>query len=160
TGYPDGLAGEQIPIGARILSAVDCLDALASDRQYRRALPLEEALQIVRSEAGKSFDPRVVEILVRRSVELEQKAKSGVHGGPAKLSTAVKIERGDAPAAGFETAASNESTRDLMNFQRSIEETESRARRASDLTEMLERCLDREAALSVLRESLRNLVSY
>ena len=43
SGYPNGLAGEAIPIGARILSAVDCLDALASDRQYRRALPLEHA---------------------------------------------------------------------------------------------------------------------
>src|SRR3989440_6539273 len=44
TGYPSGLAGEAIPIGARILSAVDCLDALASDRQYRRALPLDQAM--------------------------------------------------------------------------------------------------------------------
>ena len=38
-GYPDGLQGEEIPIGARILAAVDCLDALASDRQYRRGVP-------------------------------------------------------------------------------------------------------------------------
>ena len=45
TGYPDGLKGDQIPIGARVLAAVDCLDALASDRQYRRALPLDEAMQ-------------------------------------------------------------------------------------------------------------------
>src|SRR5205823_14205185 len=44
TGYPDGLSGDAIPIGARILAAVDCLDALASDRQYRRALPLDEAM--------------------------------------------------------------------------------------------------------------------
>src|SRR6202041_2903554 len=42
TGYPDGLRGASIPIGARILAAVDCLDALASERQYRRALPLDE----------------------------------------------------------------------------------------------------------------------
>ena len=42
--YPDGLNGEEIPIGARILAAVDCLDALASDRQYRTALPLDEAM--------------------------------------------------------------------------------------------------------------------
>ena len=60
TGYPDGLKGEDIPIGARILAAVDCLDALASDRQYRRALPLDEAMQKVVSEAGISFDPKVV----------------------------------------------------------------------------------------------------
>ena len=46
-GYPLGLAGEEIPLGARILAAVDCLDALASDRQYRRALPLDEAMAVV-----------------------------------------------------------------------------------------------------------------
>src|SRR5213079_1428005 len=44
SGYPFGLSGEAIPIGARILAAVDCFDALASDRQYRRALPLDEAM--------------------------------------------------------------------------------------------------------------------
>ena len=65
TGYPDGLKGEEIPIGARILAAVDCLDALASDRQYRRALPLDEAMRKVASESGMSFDPQVVKILQR-----------------------------------------------------------------------------------------------
>ncbi len=121
TGYPDGLAGEKIPIGARILSAVDCLDALASDRQYRRALPLDEAIKIVQSESGKSFDPRVVEILARRYVELERKAKSGHAHEKAKLSTDLKIVRGDAPAAGFEsTTGSSATTRDLMNFHRNL----------------------------------------
>ena len=60
TGYPYGLSGEEIPIGARILAAVDCLDALASDRQYRRALGLEEAMSAVVALAGTSFDPKVV----------------------------------------------------------------------------------------------------
>ena len=55
SGYPFGLEGEEIPIGARILAAVDCLDALASDRQYRRALPLHEAMEIVVSEAVTDF---------------------------------------------------------------------------------------------------------
>ena len=62
-GYPYGLSGEAIPIGARILSAVDCLDALATDRQYRRALPLDEAMKVVIAESGKAFDPKVVEVL-------------------------------------------------------------------------------------------------
>src|SRR5437016_10829202 len=66
TGYPCGLKGEEIPIGARILSVVDCLDALASDRQYRRALPLDEAMAKVASESGTTFDPKVVEVLGRR----------------------------------------------------------------------------------------------
>ena len=74
SGYPFGLTGEAIPIGARILAAVDCLDALASDRQYRKALPLDEAMNKVASEAGTSFDPKVVAILQRRYVALEKMA--------------------------------------------------------------------------------------
>ncbi len=76
SGYPFGLAGEEIPIGARILSVVDCLDALASDRQYRRALPLDQAMEIVIAESGKSFDPVIVDIMRRRYVELERMAVS------------------------------------------------------------------------------------
>jgi putative nucleotidyltransferase with HDIG domain len=104
SGYPNGLQGEAIPIGARILAAVDCLDALASDRQYRRALPLHEAMAKVASEAGVSFDPRVVEILQRRYVELEKLATEQPFQAPPKLSTDIKVERGLAPDAGFAEA--------------------------------------------------------
>ena len=76
-GYPYGLKGAEIPIGARILSAVDCLDALASDRQYRRALPLDEAMARVAAESGTSFDPDVVRALQKRYHELEARAKDG-----------------------------------------------------------------------------------
>ena len=101
SGYPAGLKGEAIPIGARILSAVDCLDALASDRQYRKALPLDEAMAKVVSESGISFDPRVVEVLQRRYVELENLANQQPLQTPPKLSTDIKVERGLAPDAGF-----------------------------------------------------------
>ncbi len=104
-GYPYGLKGTQIPIGARILSAVDCLDALASDRQYRRALPLDEAMARVASEAGTAFDPEVVAVLQKRYRELEASAKTMGSGPKAPLSVDVKIVRGSAPAAGFEAEA-------------------------------------------------------
>jgi GAF domain-containing protein len=99
------LAGEEIPIGARILAAVDCLDALASDRQYRKALPLDEAMAKVVADAGKSFDPRVVAILRRRYIELEKMASAEPLQAPPKLSTDIKVERGSAPAAGFAESA-------------------------------------------------------
>jgi putative nucleotidyltransferase with HDIG domain len=105
SGYPYGLRGEEIPIGARILSAVDCLDALASDRQYRRALPLDEAMAKVASEAGTAFDPNVVQALQARYRELEARAKTSETPTPPPLSVDVKITRGDAPAAGFEAEA-------------------------------------------------------
>lgn len=74
TGYPRGLKGEQIPLGSRILSAVDCLDALASDRPYRGALPIDLAMAKVSKEEGRSYDPLVVSVLQRRYVELERMA--------------------------------------------------------------------------------------
>ena len=72
SGYPFGLKGDQIPIGARILSAVDFLDAMASDRQYRRALPIEEVMKRLETESGKSYDPKVVDVLQRRYRQLEK----------------------------------------------------------------------------------------
>ncbi len=101
SGYPDGLRGEEIPIGARILSAVDCFDALASDRQYRKAMPIEKALSIVVSESGKAFDPRVVERLRSRYQELESLAQSTQRDDPMKLSIDVVVDRGYAPDAGY-----------------------------------------------------------
>jgi len=60
-GYPNGPRGEGIPLTARIFAVVDALDAMTHDRPYRAARPLEEALEEIRREAGKQFDPRIVE---------------------------------------------------------------------------------------------------
>jgi hypothetical protein len=60
TGYPDGLAGEAIPIEARIMAVADAFDAMTSNRPYRRALPEEDALAELRQNAGTHFDPRIV----------------------------------------------------------------------------------------------------
>ena len=63
-GYPDGLAGEAIPLAARIVSACDAFNAMTTDRAYRKALSLEVALGELRDNAGTQFDPDVVEALV------------------------------------------------------------------------------------------------
>ncbi len=60
TGYPQGLAGEAIPLPARIVAVADVFDALTSDRPYKRAWPFQDALQFVRSESGRHFDPACV----------------------------------------------------------------------------------------------------
>jgi len=84
SGYPFGIRGDDIPIGARILSAVDCLDALASDRPYRAALALDEAMAMVRSQEGKSYDPKIISILQRRYIELDQLARGTVCHPPVE----------------------------------------------------------------------------
>ncbi|MCA1583218.1 MAG: HD domain-containing protein [Acidobacteria bacterium] len=65
SGYPDGIRSVEIPIGARILSVVDCFDALTSDRPYRRRLPDEEAVAILMQRRGVMYDPLVVDIFIR-----------------------------------------------------------------------------------------------
>jgi hypothetical protein len=61
-GYPHGVRGDDIPLTARIFAAIDALDAMTHDRPYRRARPIEAALDAIRDEAGKQLDPRVVEV--------------------------------------------------------------------------------------------------
>ena len=61
TGYPQGLRGEEIPLTARIFAAVNTLDVMTHDGPNRRAHPLFEAMEVLKAESGKQFDPRVVE---------------------------------------------------------------------------------------------------
>jgi HD-GYP domain-containing protein (c-di-GMP phosphodiesterase class II) len=65
TGYPDGLAADQIPLTARIVACCDALSAMVTDRPYRRALPVDAAIAELRAGSGRQFDPRVVESLER-----------------------------------------------------------------------------------------------
>jgi diguanylate cyclase (GGDEF)-like protein len=64
-GYPNGLAGEEIPIGARILTIVDYYDAVTTERPYHRALSQENAITMLRHEAGRALDPALVETFIR-----------------------------------------------------------------------------------------------
>jgi response regulator RpfG family c-di-GMP phosphodiesterase len=65
TGYPRRLKGEEIPLAARVFAVVDVWDAVTSDRPYRRAWDREKALKYIKDEAGKQFDPRIVELFNR-----------------------------------------------------------------------------------------------
>ncbi len=159
SGYPNGLRGEQIPMGARILTAVDYLDALASDRQYRRALPLEEVIENLVSESGKSFDPKVVDILRRRYRDLERLVDPTlrqVEG--AQLSTSMKVEHGTAPAAGFEESAARE-THDTA-FLTSIAAARQEAQTLFELSQDLGASLSLDETLSVFSAKIKRLVPY
>jgi len=62
-GYPQGIEGDSIPIGARVIAVADAFDAMTSDRPYRRALPLRSVLQELEQRKGDQWDPQVVEVL-------------------------------------------------------------------------------------------------
>jgi len=165
SGYPFGLRGEEIPVGARILAAVDCLDALASDRQYRRALPLDEAMRHVEMEAGTSFDPEVVKILKQCYQELEHKAQDQDHP-LVKLSTDVKIEKGIAPAAGFEHNEGKKEEHTVVSrpqqveFLASIASARQEAQMLFELSQTIGNSLSLDETLSVLSVRLKRLIPY
>lgn len=75
-GYPTGLSGPDIPLGARIFSVADTLDAMTSDRPYRKALSLREAIEEIRKEASHQFDPKVVRVFLRIPEETWIEARS------------------------------------------------------------------------------------
>ncbi len=166
TGYPLGLRGTEIPIGARILAAVDFLDALVSDRQYRRALPLKEAMARVVDESGKSFDPQVVSVLERRYVELEQLVHQRTDSlGKQRLSTEVKDKDKDAeaepaikPAAGFEAQGRRRSPE--HNFLGSIAAARQEAQTLFELSQDLGASLSLDETLSVFAVKLRRAMPY
>jgi len=163
SGYPSGLKGEEIPMGARILSAVDCLDALASDRQYRRALPLDEAMKVVQSESGKAFDPRVVDALAKGYIEWERKAH-GAAPKPTTLSKEVKVERGLAPAAGFEassgSSAAVNSAEPSVDFLNLIAAARQEVQALFEISQDLGNSLSLDETLSVLDVRLRRIIPH
>ena len=159
TGYPFGLKGDEIPIGARVLSAVDFLDALASDRQYRRAMPLDEVMKRLEGQAGKSFDPKVVDVLRRRYLELEKLVEKRSQAVPwSKLSTDVKVERGEAPAAGF--VATGSKPNQEATFLASIAAARQEAQTLFELSQDLGASLSLDETLSVFSVKLKRLVPY
>jgi diguanylate cyclase (GGDEF)-like protein/putative nucleotidyltransferase with HDIG domain len=157
TGYPYGLKGEEIPIGARILAAVDCLDALASDRQYRRALPLDQAMDHVESLSDSAFDPKVVEVLKRRYRDLERLANSQPVG-KSRLSKNLKIGRGSGPAAGYET--SDPASEAQGDFLSSIAAARQEVHLLFEMTSDLGTSLSLDETLSVVAKRLRRMIPY
>lgn len=83
-GYPDGLKGEEIPLGSRIIAVADAFDAMISDRPYRKGIPVDEALRRLAAEAGRQFDPVVVGTLIKIVTEelAESEAQPEADQGP------------------------------------------------------------------------------
>jgi diguanylate cyclase (GGDEF)-like protein/putative nucleotidyltransferase with HDIG domain len=108
-GYPQGLKGEEIPLGARILSVVDYYDALTSDRPYHKAMTPEAAMALLQQEAGRALDPQVVQMFVKMAPEMEHAAQTMEQAAPRRLSLEPVNERGR-PAVGFSPETTKTST--------------------------------------------------
>ena len=156
TGYPDGLKGDEIPVGARILAAVDCLDALASDRQYRRANALEDAMRKVAADSGSSFDPRVVDVLKRRCRELEKLAVEQLEDS-TRLLTEGQIEQGPEPARGQLRSRQTNSSADCLT---SIASASQEVQTLFEFAQDLGNSLSLSDTLSLVAQRLKRIIPY
>ena len=159
SGYPDGLKGEQIPRGARVLAAVDCLDALASHHPYCNAIPLDEAMERVASMSGTAFDPAVVEILKGRYRDLEDAVESeSAASTDQDLPTEASLQTGASPAT--ESDLETTSSASDADFLASIASARQEAQTMFELSQDLGNSLSLSETLSVLSIRLRKLVPY
>src|SRR3954469_9514613 len=104
-GYPSGLKGEDIPLGARILSVVDYFDALMSERPYHKAMSFDAAIGLLRQESGKALDPRVVLTFIEMYPALAAEADASQE--PARKLTRVPASGPEAEPAGGLVSESN-----------------------------------------------------
>ena len=158
SGYPDGLKSEAIPIGARILSAVDCFDALASERPYRQAMTPQEAMNALKAEKGQSFDPRVVEVIERRYLELEEVVNTA-EISRKRLEALPSVSPAAAPSSGFAEVA-NDAEVHATSFVTSIISARQEAQLLFELAQTLANSLSLKETLSVVAIRLKQMVPH
>jgi diguanylate cyclase (GGDEF)-like protein/putative nucleotidyltransferase with HDIG domain len=119
-GYPAGLQGEEIPLGARILSVVDYFDTLISERPYHKAMSLDAAIGLLRQEAGKALDPRVVQVFI----DMNPATQIEVDGAdqPRQLTRVAAQTPAAKPAVGLVTESAPQTSvfQDIAHAHREI----------------------------------------
>jgi diguanylate cyclase (GGDEF)-like protein/putative nucleotidyltransferase with HDIG domain len=93
TGYPEGLKGDEIPLGARILSVVDYYDAVTTEQTYHKAVSIDSALGLLRQESGKALDPHVVDMFIAMHPTLAAEAEASQKASPARTNIFEDIAR-------------------------------------------------------------------
>ena len=104
-GYPSGIRGKEIPLGARIVSLVDAYVAMTSERPYRRSLPYEKARQVIAENWGSPFDPNVIEIFLSVLDKIERRTRLKTGQPAASATSAVIVATENAPVGAIDPLA-------------------------------------------------------
>jgi putative nucleotidyltransferase with HDIG domain len=156
-GYPDGLKGRGIPLTARILSVVDCFDAVREDRQYRKGLSREEAIALILKGSGTQYDPKVVSTFIAHLPEFEAEIESRRHLPPPTfgiepIERLSEAARRVLPAAGL--------AEDIEKKSPAHNTLEDQARAVSELAKAIISERDRESMLAAFADRLKSIVNY
>ncbi|MBV9959618.1 MAG: HD domain-containing protein [Acidobacteria bacterium] len=157
-GYPDGLSGEDIPLTARVLSVVDCFDAVREDRQYRKGMTREQAIEFLMTNSGTQYDPRVVGTFITHLPEFEAEIRAHRDAplptfGIEPVEQLSEAAREVAPAAGLMEAMTT-NTETQKEF--ALEEL----RALYSLVQTLHQASGREEIVTAFVEGLRHIAPY
>ncbi len=153
TGYPEGLKGEEISLGARILSVADCYDALRSDRPYRPKMTSQVAIETIKSECGKSYDPAVVKELLEHVGELEEAMRE------AQVQVSSEVESGLEEKTASASQRKKRAELDTTVFHE-IASTHIEIQALYEISRVLGKSLKVSDTLSLLAEKIQKLVPY
>ncbi len=165
SGYPRGVSGESIPIEGRVVAIADVFDALTSDRVYRKAFSVEEALQMMRDERGKHFDPVLLDAFIEVLEQSGPDAREQVRADPAAVAEsaletfATALERGEAAPAESAIAQALEDGLGAGDVQGEV--IEPTLRRLGELRERGQLDAEHEQrAMTIIRRVLATLRRY
>lgn len=157
-GYPDGLVGEEIPLTARIISVVDCFDAVREDRQYRKGMTREEAIDLLMRGSGSMYDPHVVGTFITNLPQFEAEIAAyrdvpvptfGIEPTEQLSDAARRVT----PAAGLAEEHEPRKSGPLVIFQDQLKSL-------SDLAQVMIGCRTSEDAVIAFAEKLKTIAPY
>ncbi|HSF24649.1 MAG TPA: HD domain-containing phosphohydrolase [Blastocatellia bacterium] len=155
TGYPSGLSGEQIPFGARILTIVDCYEALTTSRPYRKAFSREQALEMMRLESGLTFDPSLLDKFIEVIDSLEFNL-TGVNTLPLTLVDVEPLSTGCLVDSSFGPEPRTRTERALLDIAAAQREVRS----LYEISQTLGSTLKLSEVLPIVAAKLENVVNF
>ena len=163
TGYPEGLKGEDIPITARILTVVDCFDAVREDRQYRKGMTRSEAIELLQRDRGKHYDPPLVDLFVENLPTFEAeiaKMKKGQQAfAPVRLEESEAINRAK-PAAGLAEEAAPEAPAEYLRTILAAHQSSREMVTLYEIAQTLASSLDARDMLALVTSKLERIIPF
>jgi diguanylate cyclase (GGDEF)-like protein/putative nucleotidyltransferase with HDIG domain len=162
-GYPDGLKGEEIPITARILTVVDCFDAVREDRQYRKGLTRGQAIDLLIRDKSKHYDPQIVDLFIENLPKFEAQVATIKKG--ALAFSPVQIEETEAirkalPAAGLMVKVEAEKPIEYLQTIRAAHQSSQEMLSLYEIAQVLNSSLEAQSTIPLAVKHLESLIPF
>lgn len=162
-GYPDGLQGEGIPLTARILTVVDCFDAVREDRQYRKGLTRDQAIEFLIRDKGKHYDPQIVDLFIENLPRFEAQVakikKGALAFSPVRIEATEAIRKA-LPAAGLMDSAASEKPIEYLQMIRAAHQSSQEILSLFEIAQLFNASLDIHETIPQAIKLLESLISF